>query len=69
MVIDGQRAQYLSSAYITNIRRYMKVEKFRPKTYIILPNHTFSKCKMDFVDSLSKNKTIILLNLAEYSLI
>ena len=34
-----------------------------------MPNHTFSRCKMDFVHSFLNNKTIILLILAKYRLI
>ena len=43
--------------------------KFRLKAYNVLPNHTLSRCIKHFVDSLLNNKTIILLNLAEYRLI
>ena len=35
----------------------------------VLHNHKFSSCKMHFVDNLLNNKTIILLNFAEYHLI
>ena len=69
MPIYGQRALDICHPYITDIRRYTQVVNFRPKTYVCLSNHTFSRCKMDCVDSFLNNKTIILLNLAEYRLI
>ena len=68
MPIYGQRARYLSTDHSRYLAIYVGV-KFRPKTYIFLPNHPFSRCKMDFVASLLKDKTIILLNLAEYCMI
>ena len=55
--------------YLTDIQRYGKVVKFCPKNYIFLPYQTFPRGKMDFVDNLLNNKTIILLSLVEYRLI
>ena len=69
MPIHGECAHDICHLYITDIRRYMKVVKFCPKTHIFLSKHAFSRCKMDFCHGLSNNKTIILLNLVEYHLI
>ena len=41
----------------------------RTKDRKALHNHSISSCKIVFVDNLLNNKTIILLNLAEYRLI
>ena len=69
MSIYGQRERDICHPYITDIRRYTWVVNFLSKTYIFLPKHTFSRCKMYFVDSLLNNKTIVPLNLTEYRLI
>ena len=63
--IYGQNARYICHPLITDILRYKEVDKFRSKTYKLLPNYTFSTCKIRFVDNLLNTKTIILLNLAE----
>ena len=56
--------------YVTDFLRYTYVAKIRPKSRKSLNNHSFSSFKMRFVNNLlNHNKTIILLNLAEYRLI
>ena len=68
MAIDGPHVQYPSSVqnrYLAIfVGRHVSSKKLR-----FLPNHTFPRCKMDFIDRLLNNKTIILLNFAENRLI
>lgn len=40
----------------------MQVSKIHQKSYKLLPNQTFSSCKMRFVDNFLNNETIILFN-------
>ena len=52
--------------YMTGILRYTQVTMICPNSCKTPHNHAFSRCKIRFVDILLNNKTIILLNLAEY---
>ena len=63
MTIYGQRPYDICHPYITDMQQCTYVIKFPPKTYIFLPNHTYSRCKMDFVDSLLKLSCSILWNI------
>ncbi len=67
--IYGQNVNDICHPYITDILRYSYVAKICPKSCKALHNYSFSMSKMCFVDNLLNNKTIILLNLAEYRLI
>ena len=69
MPIYGQKAIVIRHPPITDILRYTKVAKIRPKSCKALHNHSFSRYKNFFVKNLLNNKAIILLNLAEYRLI
>ena len=69
MPIYGQKVIVIRHLYIADILRYTEVAKFRPKSCKALHNHSFSRSKKRFVDSLVNNQTIILLNPAEYRLI
>ena len=63
MPIHGQKA-------IVICNRYPAIyAKIRPKSCKAPHNHSYSRYKKRFVDNLLNNKTIILLNLAEYRLI
>ena len=69
MPIYAQKVIVIRHPYITNILRYTQVAKIHPQSFKALHNHSFFRCRKHFVGSLLNNKTIILLNLAEYRLI
>ena len=56
----GQKVIVIRHLYITDILRYTKVAKIRLKLCKALNNHSFSRCKISFVDKyFLNNKTIL----------
>ena len=58
------RNRYLADK--TKLIARLVLRQICPKACKALHKHSFSRCKKRFVDNVLNNKTIILLNLAEY---
>lgn len=66
--LHGQNDSVIRHPYITVILRYTQIAKIRPISCKVLDNRTSFNFIMRFVNNLLTNKTIILLDLAEYRL-